>query len=108
VKNSSSAILSAVFALLLSGCSDSTPQTDSTDGKELYSLYCETCHKSDGSGNFLKGIPANRLTRLQKDQIILLIHQGDPSLPDMPAFSNLTEQQAAAIVDHLYSLRADR
>ncbi|WP_428034865.1 c-type cytochrome [Amphritea sp.] len=100
-----SAILSVLFTLLLSGCSDSAPETSSTNGKELYNLYCESCHKSDGSGNFLKGIPANRLTRLQGDQLVMLIRQGDPSRPDMPAFTNLTKQQASAIVDYLYSLR---
>ncbi|SER16522.1 Cytochrome c553 [Amphritea atlantica] len=98
-------ILSIICILFLNGCSDSTPQTDSTDGEKLYGLYCETCHKSDGSGKFLKGIPANRYTSLQKDQVIMLIRQGDPSRPDMPAFTNLTEEQASAIVEYLFSLR---
>nr|WP_232846276.1 cytochrome c [Amphritea pacifica] len=91
--------------MFLCGCSDSAPQTDSTDGEKLYGLYCETCHKSDGSGKFLKGIPANRYTSLQKDQVIMLIRQGDPSRPDMPTFTNLTEEQASAIADYLFSLK---
>ena len=101
----SSASLSIFLALLLSGCSDSDMQTTSTDGKELYSLYCDSCHKSDGSGKFLKGIPANKMTRLRYDQVVLLIRQGDPGRPDMPFFTNLTQQQAEAIVNYLFSLR---
>lgn len=97
-------ILSALLIFLLSGCSDSTPQTSSTDGKKLYTLYCETCHKSTGNGNFLKGIPANKLTLMHKSQLVLLIRQGNPSLPKMPTFPNLTEQQASAIVDYLFRL----
>lgn len=101
-----SVVLSIFFTLLLSGCSDdSAPQTTSIDGEELYSLNCARCHKKDGSGDFLKGIPANRRTALQEKQVILLIRQGDPSRPEMPTFSNLTEQQASAIVDYLFSLK---
>lgn len=99
-------ILPALLTLLLSGCSDdSPPQTTSTDGEELYSLNCARCHKKDGSGDFLKGIPANKRTALLEEQVVLLIRQGDPSRPEMPQFPNLTEEQASAIVDYLFSLK---
>ena len=99
-------MLPALFTLLLTGCSDnSNPQTTSIDGEELYSLNCARCHKKDGSGDFLKGIPANKRTALQEEQVVLLIRQGDPSRPEMPTFPDLTEQQASAIVDYLFSLK---
>ncbi|WP_363317757.1 cytochrome c [uncultured Amphritea sp.] len=100
-----SAFFPILFTLLLSGCSDSDPETSSTDGKELYSLYCEACHKSNGSGKFLEGIPANRSTRLSYNQVVALVRKGDPARPDMPAFVHLTDKQADAIVDYLFSLR---
>jgi len=94
-----------IFAcLLLTGCLSSDPK-NSTDGEELYSFHCQKCHKKDGSGDPIAGFPANKRTQLQEQQVIMLIRQGDPSRPDMPVFSDLSEQQAAAIVDYLFSLK---
>lgn len=89
---------------LLSGCFSNEP-TDSLDGEELYSYYCQQCHKKDGSGDQLAGFPANKRTQLQEEQVVLLIRNGDPARPAMPTFPQLSEEQASAVVDYLFSLK---
>ena len=93
-----------LFATLLSGCFNNEP-ADSLDGEELYSYYCAQCHKKDGSGDKLAGFPANKRTQLLEEQVVLLIRKGDPARPAMPTFPQLSEQQASAVVDYLFSLK---
>ena len=97
-------LITALTASLLSGCFNNEP-TDSLDGEELYSYYCKQCHKKDGSGDPIAGFPANKRTQLLEEQVILLIRKGDPARPAMPVFPQLSEEQAAAVVDYLFSLK---
>lgn len=82
------------------GC-DHEPKANNTDGKELYEYYCAGCHKENGEGSFLEGIPANRTTRLTEAQITELILYGKSQMADMPSFELLSEQQAGNIAEYL-------
>ncbi len=96
------ALLLAPIALaLLSGCSGE-PAADSTDGKVLYNHYCADCHKADGSGSFLEGVPANRETAMSEAQLVRVILHGKASMPNMPNFGHLSEEQAKAIAVYVH------
>ena len=98
--------LMAVFSLFLAGCDSSGPEPQaSASGKELFDHHCSGCHRQEGTGNFLKGIPANVMTKLDVDGVAHLIRYGDPEMPKMPVFSNLSRYQAERIASHLFDLR---
>lgn len=92
---------------LLHGCS-ADDDAGATEGSRLYRDNCAPCHKASGKGNFIKGIPANVDTQLNKAQIVTLITQGLPSRPQMPVFDKLSKVQAEAIADHLLQMGRDR
>lgn len=89
-------VISAV-TFLLAACE---PPENAT-GKQLFEHYCATCHKDSGKGKFLKGIPSNLHTDLSTAQIVVLIKHGKREFKDMPAFQDLTQEQAVAIADYL-------
>lgn len=86
----------------LLGCS-SEPDPANLDGRELYSYYCAGCHKESGSGSFLQGIPPNNRSQFSAAELVDLIRNGHPQMPDMPRFSQLSRMQASAIAQHLHS-----
>lgn len=65
----------------------------------MYGTYCSRCHGSTGSGNFLKGIPANRSTSLNRNQIAELVTRGLEEFPKMPRFSKMSRSSALKIAD---------
>lgn len=98
--------LAVLLSVVLVGCGKSEPPPKSSaSGAQLFDHYCVSCHKAGGTGNFLKGIPANALTRLGPDEVVDLIRKGNPEKPKMPVFSNLSRYQAERITLHLWELR---
>ena len=95
-----------VFLILtltfLVGCSDKNQATtDVQNGKQLYSMYCSSCHKENGGGQFLAGIPRNRDTHLTINEVAELIRVGHNDKTNMPTFSQLSTSQAYAIAAYL-------
>ncbi|MBY4677700.1 c-type cytochrome [Marinobacterium arenosum] len=101
-------------ASLLAGCGEEKAEVaevasqSALSGKALFHQHCASCHKEQGTGQFLEGIPPNVLTRLTKEQVVTLILYGDPAKPEMPIFEQLTEEQAKRIADHLWWLKDAR
>lgn len=93
-----------VVAVLLTGCFKQAPD-ETASGEELFNYYCAGCHKESGQGKFLKGIPANRLTRLNRAQVIELVRFGMETKPAMPPIKSLSYLQAKSITNHLWMLR---
>ncbi|MBJ7549902.1 c-type cytochrome [Marinomonas ostreistagni] len=88
--------------VLLSGCSDQNlEKTDLQNGKELFGLYCASCHKETGNGQFLLGIPRNNDTHMSINEVASLIRVGHKDLDNMPTFPQLSSPQAYAISSYL-------
>lgn len=86
-------------AVFLTACgNDSVPEDAS--GEALYGLYCASCHRADGSGSFLDGVPPNRTTSLSEQSIVQLITRGHEG-KEMPVFDTLSEEQAKRITRYL-------
>ena len=96
-------LLFFTMILALAGCSNKPDS--SADGHALYDYHCADCHRQDGHGNFLEGIPSNRGTYLSPSEVKTLITQGLSSKPAMPPVQGLTDEQADKIVSYLWSLR---
>ena len=93
-------------SLVLAGCGESEPPpAASASGEQLFNHHCAACHRPEGTGNFLKGIPANALTRMNIDEVVSLIRKGDPDKPKMPAFPQLSQNQSERIARHMWVLR---
>ncbi len=98
--------LAVILGAVLVGCGKSEPPPKSSaTGAQLFEHYCASCHRAEGTGNFLKGIPANALTRLGPDEVVDLIRKGNPEKSKMPVFSDLNRYQAERITLHLWKLR---
>jgi len=99
-------LLAIGCGLLLVGCGDeSPPPTASASGETLFNHHCASCHRPEGTGNFLRGIPPNALTGMDIREVVDLIQKGDPARPKMPAFPHLSRNQAERITLHLWHLR---
>lgn len=89
----------------LIGCSnDIHDHPDLVSGKQLFEYHCSACHKDTGKGNFLKGIPANRGTELTASQIVHRITRKDNSGSKMPAFPNMSVEEAKQISTYLKTI----
>lgn len=100
-------IFSSVVAvmLLLTGCSvDEHDHPDLVSGKQLYEYHCAGCHKADGSGLFLKGVPANRDTDLSAWQIVHKVKEGMEGESRMPIFARMPPQEASKIAVYVKQL----
>lgn len=87
------------------GCAAS-PEKPKTEGKVLFDQYCMGCHGSEGAGNFLKGIPPNRGTKLGRDAIADRVQYGGGRHGKMPGFPTLSRAEAIEIARHVLSLQA--
>lgn len=93
--------LMIILTAMLSGCWDDTPNAQA-DGSELYDKYCEGCHGGSGKGSFLEGIPANRDTRLSRQEVTNLILYGRHDKTQMPMFyQELKPAEAERISEYL-------
>ncbi|OOV87482.1 c-type cytochrome [Oceanospirillum linum] len=96
-------------SLLMTGCfyNDDTPSGSAT-GKQMYTEYCASCHKANGLGKFLMGIPANATHKLSRAEVVKLIREGDPRYPRMPTFPQIKFSQADKIAHYLAELKQQR
>lgn len=96
-------LLLLTFALV--GCStDQHDHPDLISGQQLYEYHCASCHKADGTGIFLKGVPANRDTDLSVWQIIHKVQVGSEEKSAMPSFEKMPQQEASKIAVYLKQL----
>lgn len=84
---------------------DGDEHAPGADGREMFERYCRRCHGVDGAGNFFKGTPPNRITRLDKGEIADLILRGDEDHPKMPTFPKLSREEALVLAGHVHWLR---
>ncbi|WP_136680282.1 cytochrome c [Neptunomonas sp. XY-337] len=82
----------------LAACTE--PETGDRNGEQLFLKYCASCHKSSGGGNFLKGVPSAKHTRLTEKQILQLIYYGRPH-SQMPTFPTLKLSEAKLIAGYV-------
>ena len=102
------AILLAVSQLFtLVGCSEEEEVRPSR-GAELFNTFCAACHGPEGRGKFLRGIPANILSKKSPAEISQLIRRGlkHPEAT-MPSFPQLTVEEADMVTLYLFKLRDD-
>ncbi len=97
-------LLFGLLSIALAGCQE--PTSDSAaqpDGAQLYAQHCAACHGDNGGGGV--GVPLN-LAAFQygvSDEFLkVTIQHGRPGRV-MPAFSELSEAEADALVEHLRS-----
>ena len=72
-------------------------------GAELYQRNCAVCHGLDGDGGV--GVPLNLkdfLAAASDDYLRLTLREGRPGRV-MPAFSNLSDAEVEAIIQHIRS-----
>lgn len=94
--------------LMLAGCiyNEKEPSPTAT-GPELYQDYCASCHKANGKGRFVMGVPSVFANALSRDEVVRLIRQGDPRYPRMPVFEQIRFSQAHKIAEYLRELEAN-
>jgi mono/diheme cytochrome c family protein len=96
-----------LFVMLLSLMACSIDQHDHprlTTGKQLYDFHCAPCHKEDGRGVFLKGVPPNWNTKLSVWEIIHKTESGNGIKSKMPKFEAMPDGEAAKIAIYLKQL----
>jgi len=76
------------------------------DGAALYESRCSMCHGAQGEGNPDGGLPALKGTSLTAEKIIALLMKGekDKTIHADP-ISDLKEEQAKAITDHVTKMK---
>lgn len=98
-------ILLMLSLLGLSGCLyNDAPPPDTATGSQLYASYCASCHKANGLGRFVMGIPATFSHQLSREEIVKLIRDGDARYPRMPTFPQIKFSQAQKIAYYLKTL----
>ena len=99
----------AINLVSLTACNSKRDQHDHPElktGKEFYNFHCASCHNEDGSGIFLKGIPANIATDKNKNEIILHITEGSsPKKSKMPIYRNMPDREVKKITEYLLLLK---
>ncbi|MCW8932479.1 MAG: cytochrome c [Gammaproteobacteria bacterium] len=93
--------------ILLSACGkDQHNHPELKTGKDFFEYHCAACHKKDGQGMFLKGIPANVATNKNQAEIILHIKEGSQSdNVQMPVYKNMPDDEAQKIALYLLLLK---
>ncbi len=100
-------ILIALISFCLNACTkDKHNHQNLSTGEEYYNEHCTACHNKEGSGTFLKGIPANIATNKNKTEIILHIKRGSQDKhSQMPIFPNMPDDEAKKIANYLLHLK---
>jgi mono/diheme cytochrome c family protein len=102
--------LSLLSAVSLLGCGggDARVETilaltgDQGQGKAVYEANCKRCHGSDGKGS--GGTIARNVAVVADTDPTEAIHQVLNGSDEMPAFSDLSDQEVADVVEYLGSL----
>lgn len=98
------ALLSFVFVFLFGCEKDIHNHPDLISGKQLFDNHCSDCHKVTGMGAFLKGIPANKGTKLSVEQISEKIISGKRDDSKMTIFPSMDKEESEKISHYIKSL----
>ena len=94
-----------VFVFLTLALATSTIEAQTPDaGRQSFAARCAGCHGSDGNGGELGPGIATRVPTRTDQELTTLFKQGLPAA-GMPAFTNLSESDAAALVQFLRTLK---
>lgn len=97
------ATVKAIFAILLLLAMPAGAAEAAADGRELYRRHCASCHGNDGQGGV--GVPLalpSFLSGVSDEYLFRTVRLGRPGRV-MPAFTQLSDGEARAIVAHLRS-----
>jgi len=98
-------MMAVLNMLLTTGCSnDIHDHPDLVTGEQLFDHHCSECHNKTGAGVFLLGVPANRDTTLSSSQVIHKIQHNEKNSSKMPAFPEMSTEEAKKITDYLKQL----
>lgn len=95
-----------LYVGLLPACTDrddhAHPQLKT--GKQLYDHHCAACHRGEGEGSLLRGVPPVSYTDLTLRKMVDLIRghtraQGSR----MPSFANMPTREAEAIAVYIHT-----
>src|SRR4051794_26604639 len=75
-----------------------------TAGRQVFAARCAGCHGSDGNGGELGPGIATRVPTRTDQELSTLFRQGLPA-SGMPSFANLSDSDAAALVQFLRTLK---
>jgi len=110
-ENGNRTVIGTVFflfiatTLLLVGCDkDIHNHPHLVTGKQLFEYHCATCHRETGKGNFLKGVPANKGTRLNVSQVAHKVRKGGNDKIKMPMYPKMSTEEAALIASYVKQL----
>src|SRR5436305_11899383 len=73
-------------------------------GREAFAARCAGCHGSDGNGGELGPGIATRVPTRTDQELTTLLRQGLPA-SGMPAFTNLSDTDAASLIQFLRTLK---
>lgn len=99
-------VLISTFVLLSACNKDHHNHPELHTGKDLFNYHCASCHGEEGTGQFLRGIPANIATSKNQTGIMLHIKEGAQSATStMPIFKMMPDQEAQKIAAYLLRLK---
>lgn len=97
-----------IVFMLVSCSADLHDHPHLTTGKQFYEYHCVSCHRDNGLGLFLKGMPANILNDKSQSEIIYHIrHRHSLSQEIMPVFKTMPFNEAHKISRYLLKLKSE-
>ena len=96
-----------LIPLLVTGCLQESENHDHpalTTGRQLFEHHCSTCHGDTGNGNFFEGIPANRSSTMNKEQLISWLKNSIGEDRPAPSFPKMSDGEAEKIVSYMLTL----
>lgn len=99
-------LLISLLTLLAACNKDRHNHPNLRTGKDFFNHHCASCHKEDGSGLFLKSVPANIASNKNQTEIIFHIKQGNQNgSTNMPVFRKMPDEEAKKITNYLLILK---
>ncbi len=103
--NMRSGLLTFLAPMLISGCDkDAHDHPELVTGQQLFEHHCISCHTKTGTGNFLQGVPANKNTDMDINQISHKVIAGGENGAKMPSFPSMPDEEAILIADYIKNL----
>jgi len=98
-------LLFIAITLTLVGCDkDIHNHPHLVTGKQLFEHHCATCHRETGTGDFLKGVRANKDTKLSMRQIAHKVRKSESEKRKMPLFPMMSTEEVALIANYVKRL----
>ena len=94
--------LTQLLSISLAICLFSSTAWSAPDGAALYGEHCAVCHQHQGKGGIGLPLSRSKLAQVSDDYLLKTIRLGRPGRI-MPAFNQLSDAQAQAIVSHMRS-----